>query len=192
MSKGDGSPDITVLLRKWGDGNEQARDEVIRAVYDELRAIAHNRLNGGFAEKTLNTTDLVHETYLKLVRSAEVPWASRAHFFAIAARQMRQILVDRARKRSAEKRGGGLDPRTFDESLIRADDPAKNMVEIDRVLGRLAKRNERAAKVVEMRFFVGMTMKEIACVLGSSLATIERDWTMARAWLMRELSESTS
>lgn len=185
-------PDITGLLERWGDGDEQARDDVVRAVYEELRAIAHNRLRAEARNRTLDTTGLVHETYLKLVGSGEVPWRSRAHFFAIAARQMRQILVDRARRRCAQKRGGDFDPRTFDESLHYSDDQARTLIEVDQVLTRLAGVHARAAKVVELRFFAGLKAKEIAGAVGASVATVERDWTLARAWLMRELDDLAS
>ncbi len=191
MTQGRDAHDVTGLLRLWSDGSESARDDVARVVYRELRAIAHNRLEGEAGGQTLDTTDLVHEAYLKLADSEAIDWESRAHFFAIAARQMRQILVDRARGRLAQKRGGGARPATLDESLHYRDSQARALVEIDDALARLSEVSERAESVVEMRFFAGMTMKEIAADLGVSVATVERDWALARSWLMRELGSES-
>jgi RNA polymerase sigma factor (TIGR02999 family) len=189
MSRRDGHQPLTELLQRWDAGDQDARDALVAGVYEELRAIAHRRLEAERGPQTLDTTSLVHETYLKLAGSREVGWESRAHFFSIAARQMRQILVDRARARLADKRGGGVQPATLDEGLIYDDGKAARLLDIDGALEKLAEVNERASSIVEMRFFVGMTMKEISAVIDASLATVERDWTMARAWLMRELAE---
>ncbi|HHN74096.1 MAG TPA: sigma-70 family RNA polymerase sigma factor [Acidobacteria bacterium] len=180
--------EITVLLGKWSDGDRQARDAVMQAVYGELCVIAHRHLDGEFGSRTLNTSDLVHELYLKLSRTERIPSRSRAQFFGIAARQMRQILVDRARSRCAQKRGGGARLETLDEGRLHAAEQARNLLDVDRALERLAADQPRAVRVVEMRFFAGMTMAEIAEAVGTSLATVERDWTVARAWLMRELA----
>ncbi len=181
---------LTQLLRSWSGGSEEAGGQLMELVYRELRGLAHRQLRNE-GRRTLDTTELVHEAYMRLVGS-DHPWGGRAHFFSAAARAMRHILVERARSRNAQKRGGGLAPATLDEAFCYADERADEVLELDDALNRLAEVQERAARIVEMKCFVGMTSKEIAEVVGVSVPTVERDWKTARAWLMRELSSDRS
>lgn len=183
------SGELTALLRSWSDGDSEAGDRLIEVVYAELRRVAHGQLGREFGKRTLDTTELVHESWLRLGEASH--WNGRAHFFGAAARAMRQILVERARSRGALKRGGDRTPVTLDDSLLYDDARASELLDLDDALDRLGARSERAARVVEMRCFVGMTMEEIAEVVGVSLPTVERDWRTARAWLMRELAAAT-
>jgi RNA polymerase sigma factor (TIGR02999 family) len=177
----------TELLISLGNGNHEALGELIPLVYAELRAIARRKLRRERVDHTLDTTALVHEAYLKLVRIDRVEWQSRAHFFAIAAQAMRRILINHALRRRRIKRGGGAQLETL------TDVAGLPRVEIDRILAldaalqRLAAANPRHARVVECRFFAGMTIEETAAALEISTATAKRDWTLLRAWLIREL-----
>jgi RNA polymerase sigma factor (TIGR02999 family) len=158
-------------------------------VYGELRALAH-QVRGGRGGETLNTTALVHEAYLKLAGASGAAWADRAHFFSLVARAMRQVLVDSARRRLAAKRGGGEWLVSLDESLQgQAIRPAQ-LLALDEALSRLAEVDPRRAAVVEQRYFAGLTLDETAAVLGRSVATVERDWRTARAWLAVALQEA--
>jgi RNA polymerase sigma factor (TIGR02999 family) len=180
----------TELLLSLSDGNREALNELVPMVYDELRQIARRKLRYEALNHTLNTTALVHEAYLKLFQLDRIQWESRAHFLAIAAQAMRNILVSHARARKRAKRGGGERPSSLDEA---ADLPA---IEADRILGldealeRLAALNPRHARMVECRFFGGMTIQETAAALQVSPATAKRDWSVLRLWLGRELSAS--
>lgn len=178
-------PDITALLARLRDGDEGALDELLPAVYDELRYIARNRLRGEQEDLTLRTTELVHEAYLKLVAHSGVDWKDRQHFFAIAARAMRQVLVDHARCRSDKKKGVPLD-----RIIVPGAENVEDLIALDDALHRLAERDERAVAVVECRFFGGYTIAETADFLDVSTSTVERDWRAARAWLSRELLSS--
>jgi len=184
---------ITELLREASQGNREAFDRLFPLVYDELKAVAHRRLEAEPEGHTLNTTALVHEAYFKLVEQEHVEWQSRAHFFAIAARAMRRILIDYARKRSADRRGGGVTKLSL-ESALRVPEEgtigkeqAAELVALDAALTRLAQFNARGADVVLYRFFGGLSHRETAEVLGVSEITVRRAWTAARAWLRREL-----
>ena len=163
-------------------------------VYDELEGLAHRQLRREVSGHTLQTTDLVHEAFLKLVRTDEVSFNGRAHFFAVAARVMRQILIDYAKRRSTMKRGGDAVRVPFDDALDAAPSldgrSLADLVTLDRALERLAAMNERQARVVECRVFAGMSVEETAEALGVSPATVKRDWTVARAWLNHRLSET--
>lgn len=152
-------------------------------VYDELRCVAHQRLVGYRPGDTLNTTALVHEAYLKLVNQQDVDWKDRAHFFALASRAMRFILVDYARARTAEKRGGPRPDVSLDAVQIAAEESTTELLALNEALGRLAESSERLSLLVEYRFFGGLTYEEIAEVTGWSLRTVKRDWRRARAWL---------
>ena len=158
-------------------------------VYAELRAIARRQLSGERADHTLTPTALVHEAYLKLARLDRIEWQNRAHFFAIAARSMRNLLVDHAQRRNRQKRGGGVPNIPLDEAIgLPGVDPDQVLV-LDNALKALEERNERHARIVEMRFFAGLTIEETAAALEISPATVKRDWTLLRAWLARELGD---
>jgi RNA polymerase sigma factor (TIGR02999 family) len=182
--------DVTALLADLSQGNREALDRLIPIVYDELRRIAHGQLGHERAGHTLNTTALVNETYLRLVDVNRVQWTGRAHFLAVAARVMRRVLIDYARARGREKRGGN----PVRVSLTDASDvpavPADDMLELDEALSRLEALNERQCRVVECRCFAGMSVEETAEVLGTSPATVKRDWAFSRAWLNRELGRA--
>ncbi len=180
-------PDITQLLQAIGDGDAGAGAQLMPVVYDELRQLAHRQLRRERTDHTLNTTALVHEAYLKLVQQDAAGWRNRGHFFGIAVQAMRRILVDYARRRIADKRGGGLAPVSLDEATIKVEERAVELIALDEALTRLAGFDERAAKLVECRFFGGLSIDETADALGVSPATVKRDWAAARAWLYREL-----
>ncbi|HHP7237824.1 ECF-type sigma factor [Longibacter sp.] len=186
------STDVTQLLQHLRDGKEEALDDLMKAVYEPLRRIAHNQLQSERDDHLFQTTELVHEAYEKLVDHHAVDWEDRQHFYAVAARAMRQILVDVARKRTATKRGGDKRRVAFDPSMHRGDIGPEDVVLVDDLLDRLADRDERMARVVECRFFGGYTIAETADVLGVSPSTVNRDWRSARAWLNREMIEHTN
>lgn len=182
------NPDITRLLRELSRGRSGALDRLMPLVYEQLRRIAHRHLRNERRGHTLDTTALVHEAYLKLVDIEAVDWRDRAHFFAMAGRLMRRILIDHARTRKRRKRGGdrvrvGLG-RVPDVSMERAD----TLLALDEALDRLEARNERQSRVVHCRFFAGLSVEETAVALGISEATVKRDWAFSRAWLSRELA----
>lgn len=179
---------VTALLVRLREGEETALDELVPTVYEELRKIAHNKLRGEPSDHTLRTTELVHEAYLKLVDHNAVDWQDRQHFFAVAARAMRQVLVDHARRRNAEKRGGKGDDVPLDRVIIPGAEDIESLVALNDALDRLAEKDERAVRVVECRFFGDYTIEETANILDVSTSTIERDWRAAQAWLNRELS----
>jgi RNA polymerase sigma factor (TIGR02999 family) len=177
--------EITDVLRRMHEGDTSAAAELMPIVYGELRALAASYFRGR-GEHTLQPTALVHEAFLRLVRTT-APFSGREHFFAVAATAMRQILSSHARQRRAEKRGGGAQPITLNEALV-ADAPSEiDIVELDDVLSQLERLDERQARIVEYRFFGGLHMEEIAEVLGLSLTTVEKEWRRARAWLAAEL-----
>lgn len=178
---------VTRLLRDWSDGSQAALDELMPLVYDELRRLAGGYLRGERPGQTLRPTDLVSEAYLRLVDGAPLDWDGRAHFFAIAARAMRQVLVDSARQRSAGKRGGGERPVTFDEAGAAACDRPEGLVALDDALSELAKNDERKAKVVELFYFGGLSQAEIASMLVVHVNTVSRDLRFAEAWLKSRL-----
>jgi len=178
--------DITVLLGRWSNGDPDAFPRLVALAYDDLRAIAHRRLHAG-AEPEYSTTALVHEVYLRLV--ARDPsgddWESRAHFYAFASKAMRTILVDQARRSRAARRGGGAAPVALQEEMVA--DPASDVLGVDEAVTRLASHDPRMAQVVELRFFGGFSIPEVADVLGTSVRTVERTWTRARAYLRESL-----
>lgn len=188
MSPTDQSPEITeLLIRLEGGDDPRVVDQLFPLVYDELRRIARAQMRRERPDHTLRATALVNEAYLKLVDQTRVAWQNRAHFFAIAARAMRRILVDYARTRSREKRGGGWERVTLEGVESDAGSELDELLELDEALTRLGEVDPRQAQVVEMRFFAGVSMEEIAKVLNVSAATVDRDWRSARAWLSVEL-----
>jgi RNA polymerase sigma factor (TIGR02999 family) len=180
--------EITRLLEAAEAGDGEAFHRLVPVVYHELRRIAHRQLAGERPDHTLDTGALVHEAYLKLVDLERIEWRGRAHFFAAAAGAMRRILIDHAHARRARKRGGGARPVTLERIEIPSHDTLEELLELDRALERLAALDGRQARVVECRFFAGMTIEETAEALGVSPMTVKRDWTAARAWLNRELA----
>jgi len=185
---------VTRLLLSWRDGNKAALDELLPLVYAELRRLAEAQLRHEKPGHTLQSTALVHEAYLRLIQQNEAQWQNRAHFFAVASRLIRRILVDHARARGAAKRGSGQPKLALDE-LLAEDIPGREqqdweLVALDDALERLARLDEQQSRVVELRFFTGLSVVETAEALGISPATVKRDWATARAWLMRELSRA--
>ena len=183
------SKSVTQLLQQWKAGDQDALEALMPIVYQELRAVAHNYLRRERAGHTLQSTALVHEAYIRLVSGKPVPTENRAHFVAVAARLMRQILVDYARGRGAAKRGEGYKIE-LDENIEAVKEPGTDVVALDEALNALAERDEQQSRVVEVRCFGGLTIEETALVLGISPATVKRDWSMAKAWLSREMRRS--
>ena len=183
----DGQEDVTGLLRRWRDGDSEAMDRLVPLVYDELRRVARRYLRGEAPGHTLQTTALVHEAYLRLVK-AEIPFQDRVHFFAVAANTMRRILVDHARAGRSAKRGGGATRLPLETALQRPAAPETDLVEIDDALRRLEREDERKGRVVELHFFGGLGYEEIAELLGISPSTVRWDMRIAKAWLRRELA----
>lgn len=179
---------ITRLLREWHGGDERASDELMTLVYQDLRRIAGGYFRSERPGHTLQPTALVHEAYARLVR-ADVPWGGRVHFFAVAARTMRRILVDHARSRGSEKRGGSAVRVTLDEGLAPGE-PEADLLALDEALGRLAELDERMSRVVELHFFGGMTYGETGEAVGVSEATVKRDLRTAKLWLRREMAKA--
>jgi RNA polymerase sigma factor (TIGR02999 family) len=183
-------PDITRLLQAWSGGNREALDALIPHVYDELRLQAHRYLRRERAEHTLQTTALVNEAYLKLIEQNRVVWQNRAHFFGIAANLMRRILVDYARTKHREKRGGEAENLPLDEAffVVSANTDEVDLLALDAALNELEEIDKQQAKIVELRFFSGLSIADTAEVLKISPATVKRDWNMAKAWLHHKLS----
>jgi RNA polymerase sigma factor (TIGR02999 family) len=180
--------DPTTLLTAWRRGNRVALDELFPLVYEDLRRRAHLCLRHEATGHTLTTTGLVHEAYLKLIDGERVRWEDRAHFLALAARAMRQVLVSYARRYKAEKRGGGVIPLSLDDELPVSENRADQMLALDRALERLSQLNDRLSRTVELRFFGGMKVEEIAVALDVAPSTVKLDWQKAKAWLYRELA----
>jgi RNA polymerase sigma factor (TIGR02999 family) len=186
---------VTDWLIAWSQGDEAALDQLIPLVHEELRRLAKRymrRERGQRAARTLQTTALVNEAYLRLIDAGRVQWQNRAHFFAIAARLMRRILVDYARAQNYAKRGGGLPQVSLDDAPELAAERAPDLVALDDALNALSRIDERKGQVIEMRFFGGLSVEETAEVLKVSPDTVMRDWRLAKAWLLRELSGGES
>ena len=182
------SDDVTQLLIAWGKGDESARDQLMPLVYEELHRLAHKHIRKERPGHTLQTSALVNEAFVRLVDQKDVHWQNRTHFFAIAAQMMRRILVDYARSRRFAKRGGNARQVTLNEELIMSDQRSEEVVALDEALGELANIDERKGKVVELRFFGGLSIEETADVLSVSPGTVMRDWTLAKAWLKRAMT----
>ncbi len=183
--------EVTGLLQRWSDGEKEALDRLVPLVYDELRRAARRYMRTENDNHTLQTTALVNEVYLRLVDQKQTRWQNRAHFFGIAAGMMRRILVDHARRRKYQKRGGGTDVVQLSlreaEAFAREED--LDLLKLDEALTELAKLDPRRSRVVELRFFAGLDMKETAEALHVSIATVLRDWNMAKAWLYRYMKD---
>jgi RNA polymerase sigma-70 factor, ECF subfamily len=184
------SPDTTQLLQAWAGGDEQALEELVPRVYCELRRLAGKLLKNERKGETLQATDLVHEVYVRLIEVTRLDWQHRAHFFAVSAGLMRRILVDRARRRSAAKRGGKKVVVDLDERLDLSSTRSRELIALDDALSTLSAIDARRARIVELRFFGGLDVKETAEVVGLSPETVMRDWKLARAWLLAELSQT--
>jgi len=190
----DVSPDrqlVTQLLQQWSSGNKQALDELMPVVYDQLRKLASNCLRAERPDHTLRATALVHEAYLRLVDS-DVAWQDRVHFFAVSARMLRRILVDHAKSRNREKRGGEFEKIPLDEAVMVGPQSDKGIVELDDALKRLATQDQRKSELIELLFFGGLTYDEAAAALKISPATVHRELILAKAWLYRELGQGAA
>jgi RNA polymerase sigma-70 factor (ECF subfamily) len=183
------SHEVTLLLSALTRGDDGAASKLIPVVYDELRRLAGSYMRRERVDHTLQATALVHEAYLKLVEQRSVNWQSRAHFFGVAAQLMRRILIDHARGHSRQKRGGEQRKVSLDEAFVFSEKQADELLAVDDSLNRLAKIDPRQARVVELRFFGGLSVEEAAEVLGVSPKTIKRDWSVAKAWLYADLKE---
>jgi RNA polymerase sigma factor (TIGR02999 family) len=180
--------DVTRLLRAHAAGDAAALDALLPRVYDELRRIAAARLRSERGGHTLTPTDVVNEAFLKLLPLPSLDWNGRTHFYAVASRVMRNVLIDHAERRSALKRGGGAAPLTLHPDMAAAPVPVDDLIALGLALQRLERLDERQARIVECRFFGGLSIDETAAALGISAATVSREWTLARAWLHRELT----
>jgi RNA polymerase sigma factor (TIGR02999 family) len=181
--------EVTQLLAAWCNGDEAARDELMPLVYQELHRLAHQYMSRERPGHTLQTSALVNEAFLRLADQRDVQWQNRAHFIGIAGQMMRRILVDYARNRGYAKRGGSAVQVSLNEELIVSEERSAEVVALDDALQRLASLDERKSRLVELRFFGGLSIEETAEVLGVSPGTVMRDWTLAKAWLRREMSE---
>lgn len=180
--------EVTQLLKDGSSGDQAALDKLFPLVYDELRRLASGYMRRERANHTLQTTALVHEAYLRLIGQRDISWKSRIHFFAVAARVMRRVLIDHARTRQYAKRGGGAIRLSLDEVAILSDERADELVALDEALNELAKLDPRQSRIVELRFFGGLTLAETAEVLKISPDTVNRDWNLAKAWLYRQVN----
>jgi RNA polymerase sigma-70 factor, ECF subfamily len=181
--------EVTQLLKAWTAGDDQALEKLTPMVYKELHRVARRCMAGQRPDHPLQTTELVNEAYLRLVNCGQMNWQHRAHFFAMSATLMRRILVDFARSRGYQKRGGGVPPVSLDEAPSVGRQPDRNLVALDDALKQLSVVDQRKGKLVELRYFGGLSVKEAAEVLGVSVETVVRDWRLAKIWLLRELSK---
>ena len=191
MTEQEPSPEITQLLSNWSAGHTEGAADLMPVVYQELRRLARQHLQRERSDHTLQPTALVHEAYLRLVNQKGAHWQNRAQFFAVAGQLMRRILVDHARARLAEKRGGKAERIELDEALLPPEERAANLLALDDALTELATIDARKSQVVELRFFGGLTVEETAEAMGLNSATVRRDWTFAKAWLHRALRGGT-
>lgn len=181
--------DVTLILNAVSAGDRKAADELLPIVYEELRKLASHKMARETPRHTLRATALVHEAYLRLVKDEKARWENRRHFFAAAAEAMRRILIERARRYTRLKHGGGMEQVPFEEERILASEFAPELLALDEALARLEKTDPRQAEVVKLRYFVGLTIAETAETLGVSPATVKLDWSYARAWLHREIED---
>ena len=181
---------MTALLHAWRAGDQKALDDLLPLVYDKLRRLASRYLRAERGGHTLQTTALVHEAYLKLV-VADIPWQDRVHFYSVAARAMRRILVDHARAQRSARRGGGIPRLPLEEGLLMSTDQPEYLLHLDEALSRLARHDDRKGRMVELHFFGGLSFQELTQALDLSLSTIEREMRLARAWLRKEIAGQT-
>ena len=184
--------DVTALLQAWTGGDEEALDRLLPVLYEELHRTARAYMRRERSGHTLQSTALVNEVFLRLVDMHQVQYRDRVHFLTLAAQLMRRVLVDHARRRGYRKRGGGEQPVPLDETAIVSPGPSSHFIVIDDALNALSKRDARKAKVVEMKFFGGLSVEETAAALSVSTQTVLRDWSLAKAWLRREISRTES
>lgn len=189
VSTTESSPDVTGLLIDWSNGDQHALEELMPLVYGELRRLAAAHLRRERSSSTLQSTVLVHEAYLRLVNQNNIQWRSRAHFYGIAARVIRRILVDHARAQHAGKRGAGAMRLELDDAMAVSEQRELDLLGLDDALRRLSELDERQGQIVEMRFFAGLSVEETAEVMRLSTATVKREWSSARAWLYREMTK---
>ena len=180
--------EISVILKDWSGGNRASADALLSIVYDELRKIAAQYLRKENSGHTLQPTALVHEAYMKLIDISDINWQDRAHFFAVSANVMRHILVDHARAKLADKRGGDSERIALEDAISLSNEPNVDVLAVDQALKELAEFDEQQSRIVELRFFGGLTIEETAHVVGISPATVKREWAMAKAWLHRKLT----
>lgn len=181
--------DISLVLKAWSGGDHEAADKLMPLVYDELRKVAAQYLRKERPDHTLQPTALVNEAYLKLVDITHVDWQDRAHFFAVASQVMRHILVDYARAKATDKRGGAIQKLALDEAISFSNEQDIDLLALDDALKQLAAFDEQQSRIVEMRFFGGLSVEETAVVLGISPATVKREWALAKAWLYRKIAK---
>jgi RNA polymerase sigma factor (TIGR02999 family) len=181
---------VTGILRRWSDGDENALNELIPLVYPQLHGIAHARLRREHAPVSLESTELVHEVYLRMVDQSSAQWRDRIHFFAASSQIIRHILIDHARARLRERHGGGMTFLALDEAVATSPERSVELIALDDALTDLARLDARQSRIVELRFFGGLEIPEVAEVLGISVATANRDWVTARAWLIRQLKNA--
>lgn len=179
--------EISQLLRAWSEGDQAAMEHLMPLVYGELRRLARQHMRREHAGRTLQTTALIHEAYLRLIDASQARLENRRHFFAVASRLMRQVLVDLARERGSHKRGGDAERVSLDEGLVISSQRNEGLLALDEAMQALAKFDERKNQVVEMRFFGGLSVEETADALDVSVETVHRDWRLARSWLLRKL-----
>jgi RNA polymerase sigma factor (TIGR02999 family) len=187
MTPDNNSHQISLLLHDWSKGDKYALEQLMPLVYEELRRMARNYMRRQPSGHTLQTTDLIHEAYLKIAGGEQRNWQSRSHFFGVAAKAMRHILVDYARSKNNRKRGGWQERVTLKENMRVTNQSSEEIVALDDALNRLAALDERKVRVVEMKFFAGLSVAEISDVLKVSPETVKRDWSFAQTWLLREL-----
>ena len=181
--------DVTLLLKRYGNGDQEALAELIPQIYDELRRLASFYLQSERVDHTLQTTALVHEAYLRLVDQKQVEWSNRNHFFGVAAQMMRRILVDHARKHVSLKRGGSFSRISLEEAAVFSRERPRELIALDELLTRLASLDPQGSRIVELRFFAGLSLEETAEVTGLSSAKVRREWSAAKAWLTREIGK---
>lgn len=184
--------DVTQLLAAWGEGDRSALDKLLPLVHAELRRIAQRQMRQERSGHTLQATALVNEAYLRLAGDQQLQWRDRAHFFAVCAQVMRHILIDHARSRGREKRGGGAVQVSLNDALLVADDQIADILALDEALSALERMDPQKARLVELRYFAGLTVEETAEVLNTSPRTVRREWRRARAWLYRMMGEGTA
>jgi RNA polymerase sigma-70 factor, ECF subfamily len=181
--------DVTSLLKRYSNGDPEALAELIPQIYDELRRLASSYLRSERVDHTLQTTALVHEAYLRLVDQKQVEWNNRNHFFGVAAQMMRRILVDHARKHVSLKRGGSFSRISLEEAAVFSRERPRELIVVDELLTRLASLDPQGSRIVELRFFAGLSLEETAEVTGLSSAKVRREWSAAKAWLTREIGK---